>query len=124
VVVIEAFLRLCHRTTENALSVKAIAQQANLLLEQKHEIVSLQPRAVGGILRDLQIPTERLGAQGRGVLLLKKIRERIHFLAMDQGIDLPTTRPGTCQLCFEADPTNGWYEAFKEMTPEQLDEIY
>jgi len=42
----------------------------------------------------------------------------------DQSIDLATTRPGTCQLCFEADPANGWYESFEKMTPEQLDEIY
>jgi len=52
--------------------------------------------------------------------MLTEFSESLH----DQGIDLATTRPRTCQLCFEADPMNGWYESFKEMTPEQLDEIY
>jgi uncharacterized protein (DUF2237 family) len=41
-----------------------------------------------------------------------------------QGIDLATARPGTSELCFEADPANGWYESCEKMTPEQLDEIY
>lgn len=120
--VLEAVLKLIHATKENALTVGAIARETNKLLERMGEILSLQPRAVGSILRSLRIPTEGLGAQGRGITLLKSVRTRIHFLAMDRGVNLELTNPGDCQICFEADPANGMYEDLSKMTPEELDE--
>jgi len=124
VIVLEALLRLCHQTEDSSLTVGAIAREANRLMEERGELISLQPRSVGSILRALRIPTESLGAQGRGIILLKELRQRIHFIAKDHRINLGATKPGACQICFEVDPENGMHEDPQKMTPEDLENWY
>ena len=123
-VVLEATLRLCHQTKENTLTVGAIARMANGILVEKGETLTLHPRAVGSILRTLRIPTEGLGDQGRGITLLKRVREKIHAIASDHGVILTLTNPGDCQICWEADPESEMSADLSKMTPEELDGWY
>jgi len=123
-VVLEATLRLCHRTKANMLMVGAIARQANNILIERGETLTLDPRAVGSILRALHIPTERLGAQGRGITLLRRTLERIHFIAMDHHVLLESTEPKDCPICLEADPALRTSDDLSKMSPEELDELF
>jgi hypothetical protein len=120
-IVLEVLLTLCHRATENTLTVGEITRAANKLLEAKGEVLSLEARAVGDMLRALQIPTERLGAQGRGIVLLMNIRKRLHAIAMDHRINLRDTMPRNCQICLEIDPENDMQNPSENMAPEELD---
>jgi hypothetical protein len=116
--VLEASLTLCHGATQNALTVGDITRAANELLKGAGETLTLEPRAVGDILRSLRIPTERLGAKGRGIVLLKDVQRRLHAIAMDYGIDLRNTAPKDCQICFEIDPEYGMQNPLNSITPE------
>ncbi len=120
-IVLEVLLTLCHRATENTLTVGEITRAANKLLEAKGEVLSLEARAVGDMLRALQIPTERLGAQGRGIVLLMNIRKRLHAIAMDYRINLRDTMPRDCQMCLEIDTENGMQNPLENVAPEELD---
>ena len=119
--VLEALLTLCHKATQNTLTAGEIARAANQLLKGKGEILTLEARAVGDILRSLRIPTERLGAQGRGLVLLLDIRKRLHAIAMDHGINLGYTAPGDCPICLEMDP--GVQGPLEDLRPEELDRL-
>jgi hypothetical protein len=118
--VLEALLTLCHQATENALTVGKITQAANQLLSQGGEILTLEPRGVVDILRSLQIPTERVGAQGRGIALLKETKRHLHAIAMDYGIDFPNTDPRDCQICSELDPEYGSQNPSESITPADM----
>src|SRR5258706_5180486 len=100
--VIRALLSFCHGA-ENA-SAAEISREASKILAARGENLTLEPRAVGNVLRSIRLSPERLGARGRGIILLKSIRERIHAIAQDYGLTLMD--PGNCNICFAADPQN------------------
>jgi hypothetical protein len=112
VAVVEALVRLCHQAKENDLTVGQIAHEANVVMEEKGEILSLRPRAVGNILRVLGIPTEGLGARGRGIILLRNLRNKVHDMATDHGINPRLTKPGGCEICLAADIEEDVYNTF------------
>jgi hypothetical protein len=118
--VLEASLTLSHQATENALTVGEITRVTNQLLNRDGEILTLEPRGVGDILRSLRIPTERVGAQGRGIALLKETQRRLHAIAMDYGVDLRNTEPRDCQICFEIDPEYGSQNPLESITSEDI----
>lgn len=118
--VLEASLTLSHQATENALTVGEITRATNHLLSRAGEILTLEPRGVGDILRSLRIPTERVGAQGRGIALLKETQRRLHAIALDYGIDLRHTDPRDCQFCFEIYGDNGMQDPWESITPEDI----
>jgi len=118
--VLEALLTLCHGTTQNTLTVGEITRAANQLLAGAGEILTLEARAVGDILRSLRVPTERLGPQGRGIVLLKNVQRRLHTIASDYEIDLRNTAPKDCQICLEIDPNYRTQNPLDSITPKEL----
>ena len=56
---------------------------------------------VGDRVRDLGIPSTRLDAAGRGVLLLRAVRQRIHELAWDGKILRRRPNAYECEHCVD-----------------------
>ncbi len=52
-----------------------------MILKGRKEIIQLEPRAVGDVLRALGLFTRRLGSAGRGLMLFNDARRKIHDLA-------------------------------------------
>jgi hypothetical protein len=100
-VVIEAGLALSHDRKRESAYVGEFADAANGILHGRGETVLLEPRAVGDILRSLGLSTQRLGAAGRGVLLVRETRRKIHLLA--RSYDVPSIQGnfGGCEFCTE-----------------------
>jgi hypothetical protein len=102
-VVVEAALVFCHEKKKREwVYVGEFATVANAILEGRGEQIELEPRAVGDVLRAVGLFTRRLGRAGRGVLLVREVRQKIHELAwrfcvrsIDDGVD-------RCEFCSEA----------------------
>lgn len=84
-VVATAMFQECHRTT-GALTVGNLAFTVNEILSRIGETFTLQPRAVGGVLRSLRIQTLKLGNLGRGLRFTQQLNRQVHLLARDLGI--------------------------------------
>lgn len=108
-VVATAIYRDCHRL--GTLTVGSLTITVNEGLAERGEAYTMTPRRVGEILRSLDLPTEKLGNQGRGIRLAAALVRRIHHLARDLGItrsdilSYPTVEAGyagpPCDLCEE-----------------------
>lgn len=89
--IIEAMLSLCHKQNLHSVHVGTVTNRVNELLEKRGEMFELQPRAVGHLLRALNLHSKRIDAEGRGIVLGKTVRERIHRMAanlkMDSGVE-------------------------------------
>jgi hypothetical protein len=84
-------------------SVAELTNRLNELPERNGELLVLQPRAVGSILRTLGFPTQRLGSTSRGITLLNSVKQRIHELASARGILTGYSHPD-CDMCLRLDP--------------------
>jgi hypothetical protein len=80
-VVIEAALFLCHENKRSAALVGELATISSAIFKGRDEIIELEARAVGSILRSIGLFTQRIGSAGRGLLLTNDMRRRIHDLA-------------------------------------------
>ena len=100
-VVIEVAFTLCHQGNRSSIYVSEFADASNAVLENRKEIIRLEPRAVGDVLRNIGLFTERLGSAGRGIRLLNEIRRKIHRLAYSY--DVLSMRDGVdrCEFCVE-----------------------
>ena len=100
-IVVGAMLSFCHEAKRESVHVGAVTAQVNKMLEQHGEMLEWQPRTVGHKLKALGLPTRRLDAAGRGVLLLDAVRQRIHTLGWNY--QLPAVCGGTpsCRHCDE-----------------------
>jgi hypothetical protein len=97
--IIEGLLSLSHQLKKESAGVAEITKAANVNLEKRGELLELNPRAVGSLLRTLGFPTRRLGATGRGIILLNSIRDRIHKLAGEYNLLRTPLRSLDCAQC-------------------------
>jgi hypothetical protein len=100
VTVLEAMLSLCHQNRESVY-VSEVANEANSILERRGELFVMTARSVGCKLRGMGLATGRMGAAGRGMLLTRKIQERIHRLAFDNKLQLQRGEKNQCDDCNE-----------------------
>ena len=80
-----ALFEECHRTTDT-LTVGSLTGTVNEILGRIGETYTLQPRAVGDILRSLRLETYKVGNRGRGLRITQQITGHVHRLARDLGI--------------------------------------
>lgn len=97
--VVEAMFDLCHKRNTHSVHVGTVTNHVNELLERHGETFELQPRAVGSLLRALDLHSKRLDAEGRGIVLGKTARERIHKLARDWKMDSDFQSRRDCPQC-------------------------
>jgi len=99
---VEAMLFLCHGKNgkgNGAIHVGEIAAVLRVLNQGRTEIDIPSPRALGDTLRALGFMTERLDRNGRGTMLCRDIRRRVHETAMNFGVpSLSEGLPG-CEDC-------------------------
>ncbi len=100
-IVVGAMLSFCHEAKKESVHVGAITAQVNKMLEQHGEILEWQPRTVGHKLKALGLPTRRLNAAGRGILLLDAVRQRIHKLAWTYQLPAAHGNATSCRHCRE-----------------------
>jgi hypothetical protein len=100
--VITVLLAVSHEN-KATVSVAEVTSRLNQLLEHHGQLLVLQPRAVGSILRTLGFPTQRLGSSSRGMTLLNSVKQRIHELASARGILTGYSHPA-CDVCLRLDP--------------------
>jgi hypothetical protein len=99
--IIEGLLAVSHQLEKKSAGVAEITKVANDILARRGELLELQPRAVGSLLRTLGFSTQRLGAAGRGITLLNSIRDRIHDLAVGHKLFPRGSRSASCAQCEE-----------------------
>lgn len=85
-IVVEAMLELCHRTAKHSIYVSDVADAANKILEQRGEPLVMTDKAVGTKMGSLGFAASRLDSAGRGIQLMKAVRQRIHNVACDWNI--------------------------------------
>jgi hypothetical protein len=102
-VVIEAALVLCHEKERSTALVGEMATLSNAIFKGRDEIIELEARAVGSILRSVGLFTERIGSAGRGLLLTNDMRRRIHELAWRHNVlSVQHQVEDLCRYCGEA----------------------
>lgn len=101
VTVLEALLSLCHQENKESVYVGEVAELANSILEQRGELFALTSRTVGSQLRTLGFRTGRLDSAGRGLVLNRKVRKQIHWLAWDNKLLSDTDGEARCDDCIE-----------------------
>lgn len=99
VAVLEALLSMCHEDKRQSVHVRDVTVASNRILEERGELLEMTSRAVGNKLRSLGLSTSRLDAAGRGFLLTREIRQRIHRLALDNRIEFPRDEKWSCEEC-------------------------
>lgn len=104
-VVIEVGLALCHEANRSSIYVSELAEASNAILENRKEIIRLEPRAVGDVLRNIGVYSERLGSAGRGIRLLNDMRRKIHRLAYSYGVLSMRDGINRCEFCRELPET-------------------
>jgi uncharacterized protein YoaH (UPF0181 family) len=99
VTLLEGLLSLCHEDKRQSVHVRDVTVASNRILEERGELLDMTSRAVGSKLRSLGLATSRLDAAGRGFLLTREIRQRIHRLALDNRIEFPHDEKWSCEEC-------------------------
>jgi hypothetical protein len=97
---IEAVLTLCHAGKTQAYA-REIADEVNLIQEQRGEALRLSPAKVGHKLKKLGLFSRRLDPSGNGLILDLATRERVHQVAATYlGDDWAKNREVSgCPLC-------------------------
>jgi hypothetical protein len=102
-IVIEAGLLFCHeKKKRESAYVSEFATVSSAILENRGESIKLEPRAIGDILRSLGLFTRRLDRAGRGILLLREVRDQIHQLAWRFGVRSIEDGVDRCEFCTQA----------------------
>lgn len=100
-VVIEALLCCSHQAKKECVGVAEITATVNKILERRGELLKMNPRALGNILRALGFSTQRLSATRRGIILLNSVRQRIHRLASKPELLKVRSQSMDCAQCDE-----------------------
>jgi len=100
-VVLEAGLFLCHEPRRARALAGEFATIANGILQGRGESIELEPRAVGGILSSRGLFTQRLGRSGRGIVLTRENRRKIHELAWAFDVRSLEDTVKRCEFCFD-----------------------
>jgi hypothetical protein len=100
-VVIEALLSCSHQSQKTQIGVAELTTTINRTLERRGELLVMNPRAVGNILRALGFSTQRLTAIQRGIILLNSVRLRIHQLASKYNLLEAGSRSNDCAQCLQ-----------------------
>jgi len=98
-VVVEALLSCSHQSQKKHIGVAELTATINRILERRGELLVINPRAVGNILRALGFSTQRLTAIQRGIILLNSVRLRIHQLASKYNLLELGSRSNDCAQC-------------------------
>ena len=101
-IVIEAAFFFCHEKNRQQAYVAEFAAVCNAILRARKEVLELEPRAVGDVLRAIGLFTQRLGGSGRGVLLVNDVRRKIHCLAREYDIQWTEGKIDRCKFCAES----------------------
>lgn len=118
--VLEALLSLCHKDALQSVHVAEIAAVANSILKQRNESLEMNARALSDKLKLLGLRTSRLDSAGRGLLLTKELRRRIHRLAWNNRAQFPPEAENNCELCSQMQVQE---EQGSETAREELDKI-
>ncbi len=78
-----------------------IATIANGIFKGRGEFIELEPRAVGDILRSGGLFTQRLGRAGRGIVLTRGNRKKLHELAWAFDVRSLEDTVKRCEFCFD-----------------------
>lgn len=100
-IVAEAMLTLCHEQGRQSAHVSDVAKIANDLLKARGELLVMSDKSVGVKLEELGLRTRRLDAAGRGLHLLKSVRQRVHRWAQRYRIFETKRNQGICPHCKE-----------------------
>jgi hypothetical protein len=131
-IVIKALLWSSHLEENDRITVAEVTAAANRILERCGELLELKPRTVGNILRTLGFSTQRLGAPGRGIMLMTVVRRRIHKLAKDYRILVDDECSEECPQCQEVlrngpderHPEQELVDKLARLTSEQLEDPF
>ena len=96
--VVEGLLILSHEKNRASIHVGDLTKVVNGILFDRKEQVQLESRKVGGLVRALNLATDR-DSKGFGLLLLNDVKKKIHELA--RVLDVPALRANTrpCEYC-------------------------
>jgi hypothetical protein len=96
--VLRAVLSYCHEHERQRVLVNEIADAVNQTYQSEGEPLKISAEAVGHVLKNLGLYTQRLGNEGRGLVLDQPKRQRVHEIA-DQMQVLDPDEPPQCGHC-------------------------
>ncbi len=96
--VLRALLNRCHEGDDQVLHVKKVAQAVNDMYEKEGEPLKVSNERVGHLLKNIGLYTRRLGSFGRGLLLDRATRTRVHELGLANAV-LSEGGPAVCEYC-------------------------
>ncbi len=101
VVLLDALRARCHEQGRSEINVAEIAADLNAGLDSKGAASTLSARLVGSLLKEIGLPTHRLGRSGRGLKLDLATRRAVHRLA--DRYNVPDNKPfpgcNECKAC-------------------------
>jgi hypothetical protein len=100
--VLKAALSHCHSEGKQEVLVREIAQTTNDFYAAEGETLRISNERAGHVLKNAGLCTRRLGSRGRGLVLDKDTRARIHHLAYDHQVLAPDGDEPPCGFCHEA----------------------
>lgn len=86
--IVQALKDACSEKGKSSIHVAEITTRANGILEKSGELQALNSKRTGMLLKGMGVYTTRLGASGRGILLLTPTRQRIRCLSTEYDSDL------------------------------------
>jgi hypothetical protein len=95
--VLRALLFHCHEQREPQVFVHEIAATLNRIAGQEGEVIHLSSEKVGHILKNLGLYSQRLGSNGKGLLLEKATQIRVHRLCQAYDVLAPAPACSFCQ---------------------------
>jgi hypothetical protein len=98
VVLLEGLRARCHERDRTEIHVAEIAADLNAALHSKGAAATMSARLVGSLLKEIGLPTHRLGRSGRGLKLDLATRRAVHRLAEGYNVPENTPYPG-CNEC-------------------------
>jgi len=91
VVLLEVLVARCHEHGLSEIKVAEIAADLNAALYSKGAASTLSARLVGSLLKEIGLPTHRLGRSGRGLKLDLATRRAVHRLV--EAYNVPENKP-------------------------------
>lgn len=101
-VIVEAGLFLSHEGRRGQARVGEFTDVAEAILKGRGEVIKLEPRAVGDILRSMGLFSQRLGSAGRGIRFGNGIRRKFHDLARAFDVRSLHENGVRCEFCERA----------------------
>ena len=98
--VIEGLLVSCHQGKPQVY-VGKLAEKVNAILQGRGEDIEMSDREVGGKLKILGLATNKLDRAGRGLVLDRATRDRVHRLAYEYGVRMLDEAASRFPCCSE-----------------------